>query len=213
MNPASAAGLQRLGVDTAFLPLLPLAASPFEVGRAKVSEAFAKARYIHALTYPDGLADRPYDVLFVGAANTRRESALAALAPILADHEPYVHCPRFKGPVRQGDPDMMSTSDIVQLARNSKILLNIHQGESRYFEWHRLFLFGVIEGCIVLTEPCIPNAFVEAGTHYLECPVDDMPERLRWLLETDAGRAEMLRIRENCDCLRRDSADWKNWVR
>lgn len=208
MNPASAAGLQALGIETAFLPLLPMAGSPFEVSRAPLSDGFAKARYIEKLTYPEMLAQRPYDVLFVGASNPRREKALATLAPVLADHEAFIHCPRFDGPVRQGDPDMLATGDLVQIARNAKILLNIHQGESRYFEWHRLFLFGIVEGCVVLTEPCIPNRYVEAGEHFLECRLQDMPERLRWLLETPEGQAEMGRIRNNCDQLRARTSDW-----
>lgn len=209
MNPASASGLQSMGIRTAFLPLLPMEGTPFHVANAPISDEFGKARYIRDLTYPDTLAERPYDVLFVGAANPRREAALASLAPVLADHEPFLHCPSFNGPVRQGDPDMMATSDLVQIARNSKILLNIHQGESRYFEWHRLFLFGIMEGCVVLTEPCIPNAYVEAGRDFLECPLEDMPKRLRWLLETAEGHEQMSRIRANCDRLRENATDWK----
>lgn len=208
MNPASASGLQGLGIRTAFLPILPMDETPFYVGKTPLSDGFAKARYIHDLTYPDTLLDRPYDVLFVGVANARREAALASLAPVLAGHESFVHCPRFNGPLRQGDPDIMSTADLVQIARNSKILLNIHQGESRYFEWHRLFLFGIMEGCVVLTEPCIPNAFVQAGRDFLECELEELPDRLRWLLETAEGETEMRRIRANCDRLRQGGTDW-----
>ncbi|MEO6216841.1 MAG: hypothetical protein ABIO86_12480 [Sphingomonas sp.] len=208
MNPASAAGLQRLGVRTVFLPILPTVGSPFDTGRVAISDEFSNSRYILDLCYPDEFSARPYDVLFVGAANSRREAALALLAPVLADHDSFLHCPRFSGPVRQGDPDMMPTSDFVQIARNSKILLNIHQGESRYFEWHRLFLFGIMEGCVVLTEPCIPNRFVEAGRDYLECDLDAMPERLHWLLEDPDGQAEMRRVRANCGQLRQRMWGW-----
>jgi hypothetical protein len=208
MNPASAAGLQSLGIRTAFLPITPLAGTPFSVVDAPLSHDFAKNRYLRPLSYPKELSERPYDVLFVGASNTRREAALASLAPVLAEHDTYLHCPRLNGPMRRGDPDTMMTSDLVQLARNAKILLNIHQGESRYFEWHRLFLFGIMEGCVVLTEPCIPNTLVEADRHYLECELEAMPARLRWLLETTAGRSEMQRIRANCHQLREAAGDW-----
>jgi hypothetical protein len=208
MNPASAAGLQSLGIQTAFLPITPLPETPFCVSDAPLSLDFAKNRYIRPLTYPAELSERPYDILFVGASNARREAALASLAPALAEHDAYLHCPRLKGPMRHGDPDTMVTSDLVQIARNSKILLNIHQGESRYFEWHRLFLFGIMEGCVVLTEPCIPNAFVEADRDYLECELEAMPERLHWLLETADGQSEMHRIRANCDRLRQTAGEW-----
>ena len=65
-----------------------------------------------------------------------------------------------------------------------------------------------MEGCVVLTEPCIPNPFVEAGTDYLECELEAMPERLRWLLETPEGQAEMARIQANCHRLRQRAGDW-----
>jgi hypothetical protein len=208
MNPASAAGLQSLGIQTAFLPITPLPETPFCVSDAALSHDFAKNRYIRPLTYPAELFERPYDILFVGASNARREAALASLAPALAEHDAYLHCPRLNGPMRRGGPDTMVTSDLVQIARNSKILLNIHQGESRYFEWHRLFLFGIMEGCVVLTEPCIPNAFVEADRDYLECELEAMPERLHWLLETADGQSEMHRIRANCDRLHQAAGEW-----
>lgn len=208
MNPASASGLQGIGIRTAFLPILPLDGTPFSVAEAALTDAFVRSRYVAKLTYPVALAERPYDVLFVGASNARREAALGVIAPVLSEHEAFVHCPRFDGPVRKGDPDMMSTSDLAQIARNAKILLNIHQGESRYFEWHRLFLFGIMEGCVVLTEPCIPNGYLHAGRDYLECELSEMPERLRWLLETADGRAEMERVRANCERLRQGSPQW-----
>lgn len=208
INPASTSGLRRLGIHATFLPILPLKGTPFHIDRTPLSQDFATARYIPELTYPETLTQRPYDVLFVGAANARREAALASLASVLADQDTFIHCPRFHGPVRPGDPDMMSTSDLVQVARHSKILLNIHQGESRYFEWHRLFLFGIMEGCVVLTEPCIPNTFVQTGEHFLECELEEMPERLRWLLETTEGQAEMRRIHINCNRLRQSGNAW-----
>ncbi len=208
MNPASAAGLQHLGIRTAFLPILPLDQTAFQVDRAPLSEGFARGRYIADLTYPEALDERPYDLLFVGASNGRREAALGTIAPVLSEYEAFVHCPRFNGPVRKGHPDMMSTSDLVQIARNAKILLNIHQGESQYFEWHRLFLFGIMEGCVVLTEPCIPNAYVQADVHYIECEIADMPARLNWLLGTGEGRAELARVRASCDRLRQGGASW-----
>lgn len=209
MNPASASGLHSLGIQTAFLPITALPETPFSVSAdAPLSHDFAKNRYVRPLTYPADLSERPYDILFVGVANARREAALASLAPTLAEHDAFLHCPRLNGPMRRTEPDTMATSDLVQIARNSKILLNIHQGESRYFEWHRLFLFGIMEGCVVLTEPCIPNTFVEAGRDYLECELETIPERLRWLLETTDGQSEMLRIRANCDRLRQAAGEW-----
>ncbi len=207
MNPESAAGLAALGIDTAFLPLLPLPGSPFAVEDGPISSAFARDRDIKALTFPDRFRERPYDLFFVGALNDRRAIALANMAECLAGHDSFLHCARLAGPVRPGDPDAMATSDVVKIARNSKILLNIHQGDSHYFEWHRLFLFGIMEGCVVVTEPCLPNQWVRSGTHYIECEAAEMPDRLDRLLGTPAGREEMERVHANCRRLRTVALD------
>lgn len=211
LNSASAAGLRKLGINAAFVPILPLSGTPFDVGKASVSKTFADSRFIRDLRYPVSVLTRPYDILFVGAANARREAALASMAAVLARHEAFIHCPRFRGPVRPESPDLMSTSDLVQIALNTKILLNIHQGASHYFEWHRLFLFGMMQGCLVLTEKTIPNSYVKSGDHYIECDVGEMPDRLSWLLETDEGQKTILRINENCRKLRLESANWRGF--
>jgi hypothetical protein len=195
INPSSASGLAALGYRVAFVPLVEL--GPFQVDRAPLSPEFAAARAIEPLTYPAAAADRPYALLFIGACNARRSGLLGALAPDLARHQAFVHCPRFDGPVRAGDPDAMRTSDAVQLARNARILLNLHQGEGRYFEWHRLFLLGIAKGCVVVSEPCLPNPWVIEGTHYICCEADRLAETINWLLGTTEGSAECDRIRRN----------------
>ena len=202
MNPASASGLSALGIGTAFVPLLPLNGSPFAVEDGPISDDFARDRDLLPLTYPADILDRPYDIFFVGALNERRGMVLSHLGETLAERDALIHCPRHKGPVRTDDPDAMQTKDVVRIARNSKILLNVHQGESRYFEWHRLFLFGIMEGAVVVTEPSLPNSFVTAGTHYIECEAADMPAVIERLLDTPSGRDELTRIHANCRALR-----------
>lgn len=199
INPASAAALTSLGIDAAFLPLLPIKGSCFFQKNLPVSKALATRKVVKNLPYPSEFDERPYDVIFVGVCNSRRSEALAKLAPALQQYQCFLHCPEFHKPVRPGDPDMVSNSDLAQLARNSKILLNIHQGESRYFEWHRLFLSGIMEGCVVVTEKCHATGIVIPGEHYLEADLRDMPELLNKLLRTEEGAQMMSRVHANCN--------------
>lgn len=202
MNPASVSGLAALGIETAFVPLLPLDQSPFSIDDGAISDAFARDRDVLALTYPADVLDRPYDVFFVGTLNERRGMVLSHLGECLAERDTLIHCPRPRGPVRTNHPDAMQTPDVIRVARNSKILLNVHQGDSRYFEWHRLFLFGIMEGAVVVTEPCLTTPFVTAGIHYLECEAADMPATLDRLLDSQSGRDELARVHANCRALR-----------
>ncbi|WP_428332599.1 hypothetical protein [Novosphingobium sp.] len=209
INPTSASGLNALGYTVAFLPLIEIAGSPFSSTRAPLSPEFRAARAIDRLTYPESYRDRPYDILFVGANNDRRSALLSQLAPVLSEWNTFLHCPHFKGPVVNGDPDMMRTEDAVQIAQNSRILLNIHQGKSQYFEWHRLYLLGIARGCVVMSEPCLSNSWIREGTHYLACEVDQMGEKINWLLGTSQGERECERITGNCAKLVERLADVK----
>lgn len=197
INPVSARGLARLGIKAGFLPLLPRTGGVFDFGRRPPSDQLTKLRAIKPLTYPSNVLERPYDILFVGYLNKRRAVSLAELSPTLSEYDCFLHAPRFTGPITPDSPNMLGGQDLAQIAQNAKLLLNIHQGESHYFEWHRLVLSGIAQGCVPLTEPCADIGIVEPGKHYIEATLDEMPEKIAWLLGTEEGRSEIERIHEN----------------
>ena len=197
INPLSARGLARLGIKTGFLPLLPRAGGVFDFGREPPSEQLTRLRAVKPLTYPRAVLERPYDILFVGYLNKRRARSLAELAPVLSDYDCFLHAPRFTGPITPESPNMIGSRDLAQIAQNAKLLLNIHQGESHYFEWHRLVVSGIAQGCVPLTEPCAHIGIVEPGEHYIEAALGEMPDRIVWLLGTEPGRREIERIHKN----------------
>jgi hypothetical protein len=197
INPASARGLSRLGIRAGFLPLLPHPGGVFDFTDRNVSADFTRLRAVKPLTYPEALGDRPYDVMFAGALNRRRARALAQLAPALAKYDCFLHAPRLNGPVTLRNPNMIDSHALSQIARHSRILLNIHQGDSNYFEWHRLVISGIAQGCVPLTEPCADIGIIAAGTHYIAAPLEKMPAKLDWLLNTADGSRELLRLQDN----------------
>lgn len=197
INPLSARGLSRLGIHAGFLPLLPRANGIFDFKQAPLSRQVTDLRAVKPLTFPARFADRPYDILFAGALNNRRARALAKLAPVLSGYDCFLHAPRLHGPVTPDNPNMIGSTDLAQLAKNAKILLNIHQGDSHYFEWHRLVLTGIAQGCVPVTEPCSDIGMVRPGEHYVAVPIDEMADRIAWLLDTAAGQRELARLHEN----------------
>jgi hypothetical protein len=114
----------------------------------------------------------------------------------------FIHTPRFNRPIKPDDPDVLSAQDFAQIARNSKIMLNIHQGDSHYIEWQRMFLIGMMQGAVVISEPCYPNDYVKADVHYVEASLESMPAVLIDLLTTKAGREKMSEIHANVAALR-----------
>lgn len=205
INPASARGLCKLGMRAGFLPLVPTEGTTFNFPHAPLSTQTAGLRAIKPLTYPEDFAERPYDVLYVAALNERRARVLSQIAPNLAWHDCFLHTPLLQGPVNARSANMIPSADFNQLARNSRILLNIHQGESRYFEWHRLFVSGICEGCVVVTEPCIDTGVLTAGVHFLEIEAALMGDYVDWLLRTAEGKQKMAEIHRNCTEIRAGS--------
>jgi hypothetical protein len=197
INPLSARGLSRLGIKAGFLPLLPRKGSVFDFGQEPPSKQLQGLRAIKTLTYPRKPLDRPYDILFVGYLNKRRARSLAELGHVLSNYDCFLHAPRFTGPITPDSPNMIGSRDLAQIAQNAKLMLNIHQGESHYFEWHRLVVSGIAQGCVPLTEPCVPIGIVQPGEHYIEATLEEMPERIAWLLGTAEGQREIERLHEN----------------
>ncbi len=203
LNPSSAQGLVEKGMKAAFLPLLPLPGSCFDFSSARpLSPHVSRLKFVEPLTYPDGLDERVYDVLCCGVLNDRRAKALAEMAPVLANHRCFLHVPRFDRPIKLGDPNALSAEDFAQISRNSKIMLNIHQGDSHYLEWQRMFLIGMMQGAVVVSEPCYANAYVQPDVHYIETPLENMAEVVSELLNTAAGRKKMATIYDNISSLR-----------
>lgn len=207
INPSSAAGLAKLGQRAAFLPLLPIPGSIFEPRRQPLSASLTRTKFLPQFDYAASLGDRVIDLTFVGVRNERRAEALARLAPVLADSECFIHCPAFDKPILESDPDILNGSDFTQICMNSKILLNIHRDDIGYLEWHRILLYGVINGCAVITEPCIESAFIKPNVNYIEANINDMPNVVYELLRSEKGMEKLHSISENNKTLYRQILD------
>jgi hypothetical protein len=144
---------------------------------------------------------RPIDVLFLGTLTPRRGEALARLAPTLSRHNCFIHAPTGLGGPLTGGKSAIGIEQSLVLARNAKVLLNIHRDEFSYFEWHRVMMIGVEQGAVVLSEHCFPSPGVEPGRHFLAARVDEMPAWLSRLIgssvgESIAGQIDALRSAE-----------------
>ena len=96
-----------------------------------------------------------------------------------------------------GQTTNMNTLTSVGLSQRSKILLNIHHGVDKYFEWHRIALLGIAQRTLVITEPCSIAPPFRANLDYVEAPLDELPDRIEHYLGSPAGQAEAQRIIEH----------------
>src|SRR3712207_5471421 len=52
------------------------------------------------------------------------------------------------------------------LLSDTRILLNVHYSEQKYFEWHRMLL-GLANGCCIITETCQGYGALVPGEHFV----------------------------------------------
>jgi hypothetical protein len=140
---------------------------------------------------------REIDVAFWGARSPRRDLFLTEFEGRLRRHVSYLHCPRPSEKRARIPSDCSRLELCDHLALHSKILLNIHQGEVQYFEWHRMVLQGMGSGAVVVSDPCVAGPIFKAGVHYFEAGLENICDLIDWLLLTDEGKRSAEQVRAN----------------
>jgi hypothetical protein len=202
LNPASADALAKLGLPARFFPagyvenfVLFSQSQPLPKDGTDAGLSFAGARSL-----PLGGADedsRPIDILFTGVLTPRRAAFFSRHAALFASKRCFLSLPTPHSPLRSGVPSALPTLEATALSQRAKIVLNIHRDRRPYFEWHRVVIRGFWQKAVVVSEPVtLPPGF-EAGVHLFVAELDRIPELLRWLLETEEGRARAERVRES----------------
>ena len=135
---------------------------------------------------------RPIDVLYLGAADPRRDPLLPGIARDLSARECQFLVPPLE--VRTAPrPDFLTGTDKYHRLRSSRVLLNLHRTTSRAFEWMR-FLEAICNGCVVVSEPSLDNEPLLPGEHFLTASVEDIAGVIDRLLG-DPHRLQGLRER------------------
>lgn len=197
----SAARLARAGFPSAFLPL----------GYVPDFAPYALQSQIPKVPALDGLeaplrdfcpapeaplAQRPIDIFFIGSLSPRREAVLGRMAPRLARWRCHWVLPRSSQPLVRGRNAVLEREACLGLAQRSKIVLNLHQSDELFFEWHRIVHQGIWQRALVLTESVQEPLHFQAGQHFLEAPLEELPDLLDWVLGTPVGMETAERVRK-----------------
>ena len=105
------------------------------------------------------------DLIFMGAWTPRRGRVIARSVEELAKlHGRYVFSDNSR-PNTVASPGFLTGAEKRDALTRSRLLLNIHQGDEPYFEWHRA-LQAIHCGAAVLTETSTDAEPLVAGAHY-----------------------------------------------
>jgi hypothetical protein len=172
LNRSSAAELRRRGVDCEHLQL----------GYSPLWDSWLRDEGVH----------RDLDLLYLGAADPRRDPLLASFGGDLWARRCQFLVPPLE--VRTAPrPDFLTGTQKYHRLRASQVLLNLHRTTSSALEWMR-FLEAICNGCVVVSEPCLDGDPLVAGEHYVATRVEDIGTAVDRLLD-DPERLKLMRER------------------
>lgn len=111
-------------------------------------------------------ASRATDVVFLGSLTSRRDEFFAEHAGFFSEHRCHIRLVPLGFAKTKETRSYLSTERRNELLGNSKILLNVHYSDQKYFEWHRM-LVGLANGCCIITETCEGYGPLIPGTHFI----------------------------------------------
>lgn len=137
--------------------------------------------YYFPLGYHDNLAapdltpygDRPVDIAFLGSLTPRRDQFFAQHAPFFAEHRCHLRFVPLGFAKTKVTRSYLSPARRNELLSQSRLLLNVHYSERRYFEWHRA-LVGLANGCCVISESSEGYGNLIPGKHFVMADRDDL---------------------------------------
>jgi len=94
--------------------------------------------------------ERPHDVVYLGTSDDRRSRLLALDSHALRDFNVLLAMPPHE-PMTKPRIDFFMGDAKLNLLAQSKVLLNLHRGNSRSLEWVRV-LEAMCNGCVVVSE-------------------------------------------------------------
>ncbi|MEZ5404970.1 MAG: glycosyltransferase [Verrucomicrobiia bacterium] len=140
------------------------------------------------------------DFVFLGYASSRRNKFFARHAEFFSQFENRFIFSTLQEVRTQTTPGCCFGEARNRLLRQSKILINIHSSENRYFEWHRA-LVAIANGCVFVTDESERYEPLINGEHLLVAPYDRLQEVCSELIANDKKReaiaqAALAKVRE-----------------
>jgi GT2 family glycosyltransferase len=137
-------------------------------------------------------AERDLDLCLLGSLTDRREKFLAAHADFFARRKCHLRLVPITFAKTEETKSYLPVNARNALLQRTKILLNVHYSDLRYFEWHRM-LVGLANGCCIITETCEGFAPLVPGKHFVMVEPEELVRCCDYYLEHPAEREAIAR--------------------
>lgn len=151
------------------------------LGYASVFEAGVK----------DQPENRPNDLVFLGSYSPRRELFISRNADLFNRHNSHITITRLEKPKFLKTPGFYANEKRNQLLRSSKILINIHAEDNRYFEWLRVMM-TLANRCLFMTELSDHIEPLINHKHIVMTDIEDIPAQCDYYLTHEDERLKIV---------------------
>lgn len=129
----------------------------------------------------DEAVARPTDILYLGARDARRDVLVAGYGRYLWDFRCEFLVPELD---ERGEPaaDYLVGATKHRRLASSRLLINLHRGQSRAFEWLR-YLEAACNGCVMLSERTLDHEPLQPGEHFVAADAGSIPLIARHMLD------------------------------
>jgi hypothetical protein len=84
-----------------------------------------------------------------------------------------------------GTNTSMDTYTAQGIIQRSKILINIHQGDQPYFEWHRIVNQGIANRVLVVSESCTSGDLFVPGEDFISGELEEIVPFIEYYLNSN----------------------------
>ena len=130
---------------------------------------------------------RDVDICLLAAMTDRREQFIAANADFFAARNCHLRLVPIGFAKTEETRSYLPVAKRNALLQRTKILLNVHYSDLRYFEWHRA-LIAIANRCCLITETCEGFRPFVPGKHFVMAEADDLTTCCEYYLKHEDER-------------------------
>ena len=132
--------------------------------------------------------ERDIDICLLAAMTDRREEFIAANAAFFAARNCHLRLVPIEFAKTEETRSYLPGLQRNALLQRTKLLLNVHYSDLRYFEWHRA-LIALANRCCLVTETCQGFEPFVPGKHFVMANADDLTACCEYYLKHEDERA------------------------
>jgi glycosyltransferase involved in cell wall biosynthesis len=133
---------------------------------------------------------KPIDIVFLGHSSAKRIAFLAKYADFFSKYNCRLILSRLDKPRLADTPGFYADEERNNLLASTKILINLHSSDRKYFEWHRAQI-AIANKCLVISEPSEHYQPLINGEHLIITELEEIIDACEFYLTNEDKRSQL----------------------